>query len=273
MIISIAILGVIGIAAWKDNWNLTYLFNEKVIPLEGILETEDGHISLFPKEMVLNHKGIILKLDYKVAEELKEKDFYINAFNLPSLMLEKNPNDNNRIGSPVFAPGERALYKDLKTDGDSFYLEYFYAFKDLDYKEGDTLQLNFYSANFDKKVNQKFAIELDTWKTIAIDDLAEYKIYITRQKDDVMRIENKLRYKLGDSMRIHDSVISVVGDQEMKIRGGGGTGNGSGNYYSFSGTYAVDPFFWEGDYYVDLYSLSIDIGPYYEEYPRLILIE
>ncbi|SCY00032.1 hypothetical protein [Alkaliphilus peptidifermentans] len=271
IIVSIGILIIFGIVVWRYNWNMNYFFNEKTIPLEGELVTDDEYLTIIPKEIVLNHKGIILRAEYRLSEELKENGFYIGAFHLPRLMLEKNPKDNHMLYS--YAPGQMAKSAYSKDGEEGTYLEYFYPYKDIDFKEGDSLQLNLSSADLLKEIEEVFPIELNNWVDIPIEELAEYKIRIVKQKEDSLIVETSLRGKTGNYMSIKDSVYSIVGDQEIKTGNGGGSGTGQLNYYSFKGNYQVDQSFWQGDHYVHLYYISMEIGPYYENYPRLMLIE
>lgn len=280
IIVSIGILIIFGIVVWRYNWNMNYFFNEKIILLEGELITEDEYLTIVPKEIVLNHKGIILRAEYRLSEELKENGFYIGAFHLPRLMLEKNPKDNHMLYS--FPQGQMAKSAYSKDGEEGTYLEYYYPYRDIDYKEGDSLQLNLSSADLIKEIEEVFPIELNNWVSIPIEELAEYKIRIVKQSEDSLIVETSLRGKIeetshrekkGNYMSIQDRVFSIVGDQEINTGSGEGRGTGQFNYYSFRGNYQVDLPFWQGDHYVHLYYISMEIGPYYENYPRLMLIE
>ncbi|KAB3534492.1 hypothetical protein F8154_08765 [Alkaliphilus pronyensis] len=115
----------------QNNWNLKYLFNQKTILLEGELTTEKGEITIYPKAMILNHKGIIIKVDYGLSKELIEKGFSLSASRLPNLELEKNPK-NTDSGSTYYSSGVMPKTSHLRYDGNSTYLEYFCSYRQLD---------------------------------------------------------------------------------------------------------------------------------------------
>ncbi|KAB3534491.1 hypothetical protein F8154_08760 [Alkaliphilus pronyensis] len=133
--------------------------------------------------------------------------------------------------------------------------------------------MNFCSADLLKKIEKAYSIELNKWQNISLDKLTEYRIRVVREGENSIQIDITLVGKTGHFMSVADRVYSVLDDQILKTIGGGGGGSGQPNYYSFTGNYEVEPFFFKGDYYVHLDYLTMEIGPYTHNHPRLMLIK
>ncbi|OWZ83212.1 hypothetical protein [Natranaerobius trueperi] len=73
-IILLLILSIIGYLGYRNNWNFNLFFEEKVIDLEGEIETPDGNLVLKPKKMMLYHYRLIIFIDYELNPDLDDLD-------------------------------------------------------------------------------------------------------------------------------------------------------------------------------------------------------
>lgn len=160
----------------KENWNLYYLMAPESIRIDGQLIVEDGLVIIKPLELIKNFRGITLRAEVELDEELKHQGFYFRQF--PNLALERNTQLNlEDWGTPHIRGTYPTSIKEKFYPGGQ-YLEYFYPFTELLYQEGDGLTLAFYRGYIEKELNEIYPIVLNQKKYIKFNGLGEFEINI-----------------------------------------------------------------------------------------------
>ncbi|ACB83871.1 hypothetical protein [Natranaerobius thermophilus] len=255
---------------WYGNWNLELLFNEKVIDLEGDMTTSDEHLTIKPREMIIDHSKITILVDYQVNPELRQLDLEFTT--PPRLLLEKENKVDNNNSTLTMPSGAYPDSSEKIETIDESYFKYEYWYQNFPYELEQDLTLILDRTYMSKDHSQEISVDPGDNVEVEISDIGKYKGKLkepqkTDEGLDTITFEGEIlsdQFEYG--FRVRDYLISMVNGEEVRPTGAGGGGSpGSNSNYQFEREYRIeDKMFWEGDLVLQVGRIRVLIGNRFE---------
>ncbi|MFO8060189.1 MAG: hypothetical protein R6U70_06000 [Bacillota bacterium] len=258
LIAFIAAFILLALCIARSGWDLTYLLDPRAYELEGQICSRDGYLTAVPQLMTLDHRGLRITVRYQLDPQIENLGLSLSPVRPPRLMLEINPQPGDVHPVPIFPRDARALYGDDGSDD----VEYFFPHEDASFQEGDVIRVILGSASLQKRLDIHSPLKLNEWHEMELDGLGVYRVRVRRAEDDQLLMQAGTESALRSYLSVGYTFYSMVGDTKLRVGGGSGSGSASSGrpqVYTFTGRYAVDPRFWEGELHVGLQSVTLDV--------------
>ncbi|ACB83863.1 hypothetical protein [Natranaerobius thermophilus] len=255
------------------NWNLSLMFNEKTVDLEGEMTTSDGYLTLEPRELILDHSKVTLLVDYQVDDKLRELGFQFSDTTTPRLLLAKESDVDRENSTLRMAKGTHPDSSEKITEDDEEYFKYEYWYQDFPYELEENLTISIDKAYMSKSHQEEFSVEPGDSVEVEIPGIGKYQGELgepEKNLDDLDTITFKgetTSEHFDYGFEVRDYLKSVIEDQEItpKQIGGSRSSGRDSSHQTIERTYRVeDSQFWEGELLFSIGRVRIPLGNRFE---------